>query len=726
MSTEELQKLQEERAKEFGVEALPAPPARLNIPKNWPRKFADYGDPVNLGYPLAPEARLKSARARFKSTADRYKEEASKRVVHNRIAQRMLREGMKVKFDAEDPLDALLSPAIKRRLTKKSFDGLHVGEVRVLSAAAIEAKKYEPVDGEIIVESFAAASNIDLTMYVKGPADRLEKTALQEIADWLVARYKTILFNHIDDRPIGRVLEAEVVTDDADGITKLRIVHTVSGSEPDIIAKIKDGTLSKLSIRFIPTEVKLEIDPETKRQVRVIVRAVGLEASIVSVPMNWAADVIDWQARSAADALGDAPRVGVELAAAVEWDAKGEAFTARIDLADIGESIGAALAKRLLGAPFSREDSETGGFVTGVRRGAGELVIDGVLAGGGAPGDLRSLTLYGHGVADEAGALVGFGADAIELSFGVPDATKSYPYQEQTMDEEKAAKAAGIAAACAQIGALVKSFGEEADAERKDELAGEVDVAFRSLDLGIGDSPVIHPLSKGAGMAAYIERLAVAKSAGDCHMALFWQAIDMLDWLATSQYSELADPRKAELAGAVATIRKIAGGDQELEKEPAPAATSAGDTGEAKSLTSADLDIAIKSATEALATVHAAELKSLRDEADAKAAAAAAEVAEIKSAIAEGAKRADELGSSVGAAEKAATDALAAHAKAAEEKAATMQSAIDSLTSHIERIQKHVGRPNGRDDGGPPAQRTSAVPNADIGGDLVSLYAQRA
>ena len=94
-----------------------------------------------------------------------------------------------------------------------------------------------------------------------------------------MSRYKTVLFNHLDNEPIGRVLEGRVVTGDADGESSFALSTRLAAPSPDH-RPLKDGTL-QASIRFIPLEVKLETD-RTKKQVRVILRAVGLECSIVS------------------------------------------------------------------------------------------------------------------------------------------------------------------------------------------------------------------------------------------------------------------------------------------------------------------------------------------------------------------------------------------------------------------------------------------------------------
>lgn len=700
MSTEELQELQAERAKEFGIEALAAPPARLNIPRGWPRKFSDYGDPTNIALPLVPESKLKSARARFKKVADRYKAEKSKRVVHTRIVQRMLREGLKVSFNPKDKLDMLLSPAIRRRLTKKSFDGALVFELRALTD--LDLKKYEPAEGELVVVSYAAAGNVDLTQFGRGPGDRIDRQALQDIGDWLVSRYKTVLFNHLDNEPIGRVLEAEVVTDDADGEVKLRVVHTISGTEPKIIGKVKDGTLSKLSIRFIPLEVKLETDPKTKKQVRVILRAVGLECSIVSIPMNWAAEVLEWEARSFTGEQAETQRRAIEIAGNVEWKSASD-FEARISLADLSDELRDALEKRMKAAPVSREDAEIGAGITSCTREGDELVLCGSLgaAGDTAP-ELRSLVLYGQAATAADGTFASVGIEAAELSAApVADSVKSYHYEEPTMAAESA-----DFGACARIGELLKSIATETDAERVEEFRSEVDSAFAEVDAGEG-APMPHPLSKGAAVEAFVERFANAKSAADCHIAALCYAVDTVDCLSAKEYSGIDPAMKAALVPLVEGLRAALAGTSKAA-EPAPPAEAPAPA--EKGMTAEEVNACVKSAAEvleaSLKSAHEVETVALRAEIEAKTAAIEALKTDAKAAF--------------DVAEKAAQD-----------REAALKTAHDALAARVERIENHVGKPNSGKDApshkssNPPSAPSAKGPEADIDGDLVSHVRKR-
>lgn len=139
-STQEKRSAQRARATEFGVEALEGKGERLTFPAGFPTSLRDYGDPVNLMYPLVPSARARNARARFKQFARQgYTRDSSRKVVHTRIVQRLLANGASPSFDEDDPLDALLPAELKRRLRKAgSKDKGAMSKVRVTKAIQLE------------------------------------------------------------------------------------------------------------------------------------------------------------------------------------------------------------------------------------------------------------------------------------------------------------------------------------------------------------------------------------------------------------------------------------------------------------------------------------------------------------------------------------------------------------------------------------------------------------
>jgi hypothetical protein len=126
-SDDDKRKAQEERAKQYGIEALEQG-ANLSYPSGDPTTEAMYGDPVNLKYPFGkadnePDlGRIRNALARFKQAADTYTEEQSKRVVFTRIVERALDSDVTVGYDADDPIDALLPQETKDRIAEKAED----------------------------------------------------------------------------------------------------------------------------------------------------------------------------------------------------------------------------------------------------------------------------------------------------------------------------------------------------------------------------------------------------------------------------------------------------------------------------------------------------------------------------------------------------------------------------------------------------------------------------
>lgn len=115
-SPEEKRAAQKERAAKFGVEALEGKGERLTYPAGYPTKLNDYGDPVNLMYPLVPDGRARNARARFKQFAKNYSKTASKRIVHERIVRRLLAIGAKPSYNPKDPLDKLLPEDLRSKM----------------------------------------------------------------------------------------------------------------------------------------------------------------------------------------------------------------------------------------------------------------------------------------------------------------------------------------------------------------------------------------------------------------------------------------------------------------------------------------------------------------------------------------------------------------------------------------------------------------------------------
>jgi len=115
MSREELIAAREARSRDYGIEIVEG--SALTFPAGFPTSLNDYGDPVNLKYPIETVERARNARERFKQFADEtYERERSKAVVHERIVRRELQFGVQPTFDPDDPLDALLPSDLKSKL----------------------------------------------------------------------------------------------------------------------------------------------------------------------------------------------------------------------------------------------------------------------------------------------------------------------------------------------------------------------------------------------------------------------------------------------------------------------------------------------------------------------------------------------------------------------------------------------------------------------------------
>lgn len=111
MSRDELRQSQTMRSEKFGIEVVSG--SALTFPANFPTDLADYGDPVNLKFPIESRERAANARVRFKQFANEiYKSEKSKAIVHERIVMRELELGITVSINPNDELDKLLPASI--------------------------------------------------------------------------------------------------------------------------------------------------------------------------------------------------------------------------------------------------------------------------------------------------------------------------------------------------------------------------------------------------------------------------------------------------------------------------------------------------------------------------------------------------------------------------------------------------------------------------------------
>lgn len=132
-SNEDKRAAQEQRSKQYGIEALEAN-ANLSYPSGDPTTESMYGDPVNLKYPFGKEnnerdaGRIRNAISRFKQQSDTYTTDKSKGLVYERIVRAALAEGIDVSYDSEDAIDALLPADLKEELQKSPAGGPESGE----------------------------------------------------------------------------------------------------------------------------------------------------------------------------------------------------------------------------------------------------------------------------------------------------------------------------------------------------------------------------------------------------------------------------------------------------------------------------------------------------------------------------------------------------------------------------------------------------------------------
>jgi len=122
--------------------------------------------------------------------------------------------------------------------------------------------------GDWVIEGYAT------TLGNNANGCRFTEEALQQVADGF-KEYTTLLFNHDDNRPIGKIVYAK---NDGEGVW---IKAVISKTEKDIWAKCQDGTIDKFSIGY---DAMTRIVSEDVGIIEEIVSAFIYEASLVPVP----------------------------------------------------------------------------------------------------------------------------------------------------------------------------------------------------------------------------------------------------------------------------------------------------------------------------------------------------------------------------------------------------------------------------------------------------------
>ena len=172
-------------------------------------------------------------------------------------------------------------------------------------------EKHSTPAGNWIVEGYASTSDLDSQNHI------VTKEAIKMGAESL-SRYDTVLFNHDVDRPIGKVVAAEGQD------TKLWVKVSISKTEPKLWEQIKEGTLSKFSIRGNITDSEYYVD-ERSIVAKEILMIKGMELheiSIVSVPANPEAKSISYYIEKALAKDSDLRAKIKEVLADIQKDKK--------------------------------------------------------------------------------------------------------------------------------------------------------------------------------------------------------------------------------------------------------------------------------------------------------------------------------------------------------------------------------------------------------------------
>jgi len=130
--------------------------------------------------------------------------------------------------------------------------------------------------GDWVVEGYAT------TLSRNANGCRFTEEALQQVADGF-EDYTTLLFNHDDNKPIGKIVSAK---NDGEGVW---IKAVISKTEKDVWEKCQDGTLSKFSIAY---DAMTRIVSDEQGPLEEIVSAFVYEASLVPVPGQHKAEAV--------------------------------------------------------------------------------------------------------------------------------------------------------------------------------------------------------------------------------------------------------------------------------------------------------------------------------------------------------------------------------------------------------------------------------------------------
>lgn len=189
-------------------------------------------------------------------------------------------------------------------------------------------------EGDWFVEGFAATSDLDLQDEI------LAEGALKEAVGDLLEN-PTVFLNHDIDKPIGKVVEATFRRGKG-----LFIKVLISKTVADVWTQIKEGVLSRFSIRAVLDKVEEKWSESLQRIVRFVESLTIREVSVVSLPANPKAQVLTWYIMKAlqevdnmlSESLKQASELIVKLASAEMMEENRLAFDeVKILLEQIGE-----------------------------------------------------------------------------------------------------------------------------------------------------------------------------------------------------------------------------------------------------------------------------------------------------------------------------------------------------------------------------------------------------
>lgn len=268
---------------------------------------------------------------------------------------------------------------------------------------AISKAYSEDEDARWYCEGYPSTDDPDLIK------DIMDEDCLHGLAkDYL--NNSTVFIDHKTDNAIGKVVETKVEAG------KLWAKILISKTAADVWQRIKEGVLNKFSIQFIPLEVKEEQDGKGNL-FRRILRAIGLEISVVGLPMNPAARMLDWYVAKGfeAPAEDEAVEFSVNLPffAPANLPSGDRAFAASLAVPAslLDGELAAKFAASLVNTPVVA-DAAVAGHVTGAAYRHGAVILQGVAKVGE---EYAALTLHGL-VHKDAGRVVGVALNLAELS----------------------------------------------------------------------------------------------------------------------------------------------------------------------------------------------------------------------------------------------------------------------------------------------------------------------